>query len=69
MAKIINLHESHNLHSIEAELQIIRDLPNQENLVNCLKAHIESQNNLYIIMEYCNGGSLEDFIQKMQLIP
>jgi serine/threonine protein kinase len=69
VAKIINLHESHNLHSIEAELQIIRELPNQENLVNCLKAHIASENNLYIIMEYCNGGSLENYIQQMQLMP
>lgn len=39
-AKIIDIHNSQNLHSIEAELQIIKELPNQENLVNCLKAHI-----------------------------
>ena len=57
-----------NLPSIEAELQIIRELPYHENLVNCKKAHIESRNNLYIIMEYCNQGSVEGLIEKMTLM-
>lgn len=39
VAKIINLHES-SCESAEAELQIMRELPRHENLVNCLRAHI-----------------------------
>jgi serine/threonine-protein kinase ULK/ATG1 len=69
VAKIIDLHQAHNLHSIEAELQIIKELPRHENLVNCIKSHIESENNLYIIMEYCNGGSLSSYIDNMKLLP
>ena len=30
--------------------------------------HISTENNVYIIMEYCNGGSLENFINKNQNI-
>jgi serine/threonine protein kinase len=48
---------------------MIRELPRHENLVNCVKARIESEHNLYIIMEYCNQGSLEQYIKKMTLLP
>jgi serine/threonine protein kinase len=69
VVKIISLLESDNQESIRTELEMIHELPHHENLVNCLKAHIASEKNLYVIMEYCNQGSLESYISKMTLMP
>jgi serine/threonine protein kinase len=69
VVKVISLLESDNAETIGTELQVLHDLPRHENLVNCIKAHIASEKNLYIIMEYCNQGSLETFMEKTPLIP
>lgn len=34
---------------------------NHPNLVKFL-AHFETVNNLYVMMEYCDGGTLSDYI-------
>jgi len=58
VAKIINLQSIQNLASVQSELGALRELPAHENLVNCRKSQLSSSSNLYIIMEYCSGGSL-----------
>ncbi|CAF4374303.1 unnamed protein product, partial [Adineta steineri] len=38
-----------------------------ENLVALLDCK-ESQNNVYLVMEYCNGGDLADYLQAKQTL-
>ena len=40
------------------ELKIIQNLPACPNLVRTFKQHLESENNLYIFQEFCEGGTL-----------
>lgn len=40
------------------ELLIIQNLPKSLNLVQVHPQHLESDNNFYIFLEYCDGGTL-----------
>lgn len=62
VSKIISLAEEENSSICKAELQMLKDLPTHPNLVNYKKIQISSENNLYLIMEYCNGGNLEKYL-------
>ena len=46
------------------ELKILKQIPCHENLVNCLKIQISTERNFYLIMEYCNGGTFEKYIEQ-----
>ncbi len=39
-------------------------MPRHANLVNCEKVQLSSSKNFYLIMAYCNGGTLGDIISK-----
>jgi serine/threonine protein kinase len=69
VAKIINLQSIQNLESVQSELAALRQLPAHQNLVNCKKLQLSSSSNLYIIMEYCSGGSLQTILNRAQLMP
>lgn len=43
------------------ELSIIKHLPSSPNLVKIHQQHLESENNLYIFEEYCDGGNMAEF--------
>ena len=45
----------------------MQQLPCHPNLVRIEKIKVESQNNIYIFMEYCNGGTLFDLVNKRRL--
>lgn len=45
----------------------MQQLPSHPNLVRIEKIKVESQNNIYIFMEYCNGRTLFDLVNKRQL--
>ena len=47
------------------EIRIMREL-NNENIIK-LQDYCQTSNNIYIIMEYINGGSLSDFLNKYKL--
>lgn len=49
------------------ELEIMQQLPVHPNLVRIEKIKVESQNNIYIFMEFCNGGTLFDLANKRNL--
>lgn len=48
------------------ELRIIQNLPPCPNLVRTHKQHLESENNLYIFQEFCEGGTLMNFRSERQ---
>jgi serine/threonine protein kinase len=60
--KIINISEEENNGVYKTELKMLKELPSHPNLVNYRKIQISSENNLYLIMEYCNGGNLDKFM-------
>ena len=45
------------------EIEIMKELRNHPYIINLVDL-IQSHNNFYIIMEYCNGGSLSDCLEK-----
>lgn len=47
-----------------SEIKILKQIPYHENLVNCIKMQISSEHNFYLIMEYCNGGSFDKYIDQ-----
>ncbi|KAL4498008.1 hypothetical protein ABPG72_014865 [Tetrahymena utriculariae] len=49
---------------VEKEISIIEKLPYCINLVNYQKFCLNSTNNYYFVMEYCNGGTLLDLLFK-----
>ncbi|VDP24182.1 unnamed protein product [Soboliphyme baturini] len=57
-----NLSKSKNL--LGKEIKILKELSNlhHENLVGLLTC-IETHSHVYLIMEYCNGGDLADYLQ------
>jgi serine/threonine-protein kinase ULK/ATG1 len=54
---------------LEKEIKILKELTKlkHENLVALLDCK-ESQNNVYLVMEYCNGGDLADYLQARQTL-
>ncbi|CAF1164365.1 unnamed protein product [Rotaria sordida] len=54
---------------LEKEIKILKELTKlkHENLVALLDCK-ESQNNVYLVMEYCNGGDLADYLQSRQTL-
>ncbi|EAR95611.1 kinase domain protein (macronuclear) [Tetrahymena thermophila SB210] len=63
--KIIPKNKLKNMQiSIEKEKSVLEKLPYCINLVNYQKFCLESNNNYYFVMEYCNGGSLQDLLFK-----
>ena len=42
------------------ELEIVKHLPPSLNLVKIHQQHLESENNLYIFEEYCEGGNMAE---------
>ena len=51
--------------SLEKEIKILKELTKlkHENVV-CLYDCKETQHNVYLIMEYCNGGELGEYLKK-----
>lgn len=60
--KIISIQDEETAKTVKSELMILKELPHNPHLVNCMKVQISSERNFYIIMEYCNQGNLEKFI-------
>ncbi|CAF0932547.1 unnamed protein product [Adineta ricciae] len=54
---------------LEKEIKILKELTKlkHENLVALLDCK-ESPNNVYLVMEYCNGGDLADYLQARQTL-
>ena len=48
---------------LEFEINIMKELSNHPNIITIFDA-IKSQNHCYVVMEYCNGGSLEECLEK-----
>jgi serine/threonine-protein kinase ULK/ATG1 len=61
------LAKSQNL--LEKEIKILKELTKlkHENLVALFDCK-ESQNNVYLVMEFCNGGDLADYLQSRQTL-
>jgi len=61
------LSKSQNL--LEKEIKILKELTKlkHENLVALFDCK-ESANNVYLVMEYCNGGDLADYLQSRQTL-
>jgi len=62
VSKVISVTEEENSGVCRAELQVLKELPVHPNLVNYKKIQISSEHNLYLIMEFCNGGNLDKFL-------
>ena len=62
-----NLGKSQNL--LAKEIKILKELTalHHENVV-CLMDFKESANHVYLVMEYCNGGDLADYLHRKCLI-
>ena len=60
----INLKEMNKY--ILNEIKIMKELKENENIIH-LQDLIRTNNNLYIIMEYCNGGSLKEILNNYKL--
>ncbi|GMS87764.1 hypothetical protein PENTCL1PPCAC_9939 [Pristionchus entomophagus] len=58
-----NIQKSKNL--LRKEIEILKELAHlkHENLVALLKCH-ETQTHVFLVMEYCNGGDLADYLQQ-----
>jgi serine/threonine protein kinase len=50
------------LEKIKREIAILKQLNNQH-IVKLLDLS-QTDNNLYLFLEYCNGGSLEEYLKK-----
>lgn len=60
--KVIDLNNQSSKELILNEIRVLKDF-NHKNLVNFLDAYlIESKNQLYVILEYMNGGPLTDVV-------
>ncbi|KAL4494028.1 hypothetical protein ABPG72_015984 [Tetrahymena utriculariae] len=60
--KIISIKDFNNLQSALNELKVIEQLPQNINLVNFEKNKFNTEEDMYFIMEYCEGGNLQDYI-------
>jgi AP2-associated kinase len=64
VSKIISFGDEETSMTIKSELEMLKQLPIHPNLVNYKKIQISSEQNLYLIMEYCNGGNLDKYMYK-----
>jgi serine/threonine protein kinase len=62
VSKVISISEEEASGVYKNELQILKELPPHPNLVNYKKIQISSEKNLYLIMEFCNGGNLDKYM-------
>ena len=62
VSKIVSITEEEASGVYKTELQILKELPPHPNLVNYKKIQISSERNLYLIMEFCNGGNLDKYM-------
>jgi len=46
------------------EINVLKKM-NHPNIIQFIDAK-KTENNIYLIMEFCNGGSLEEFIKKKE---
>lgn len=60
--RIPKLHEF-----INNEINILKSIDNP-NIIKLIDA-LKTQNNYYIVYEYCNGGTLEEKLKRMGHIP
>ena len=51
------------LNYLQFEIDIMRELSNHPNIITIFDV-IKSHSHCYVVMEYCNGGSLEDCLQR-----
>ena len=58
--KISNLKQEKNFRNLQNEIQLLKGLKH-ENIIE-LKEVFHSNNNIYLIEEYMNGGNLEDYL-------
>ncbi|KAL4494027.1 hypothetical protein ABPG72_015983 [Tetrahymena utriculariae] len=62
--KIISIQKFKHLQLALNELKVIEQLPQNINLVNFEKIKFNTQEDMYFIMEYCEGGNLQHYIQE-----
>ena len=53
---------SQEIEKLKREVNIMKQLKN-ENIVKLLDIS-QTDNNLYLFLEYCNGGNLEEYLKK-----
>ena len=63
--KFANTPQLHNLTKNEVEILTKIDNPNIIKFIKMLK----TTNNIYIVYEYCNGGTLEELLDKKKFLP
>ena len=51
---------------LKTEITILKELKNHKNIVKLEDAKV-TDHNYYIVMEFCNGGSLSDCLKKYQM--
>ncbi|KAL4470920.1 hypothetical protein ABPG72_005954 [Tetrahymena utriculariae] len=68
VAKIIPLDDHQKYESMQMELKVLCKLPQHVNLVNYKKIKMSSQNKQYFIMDYCNGGTLTQYLKNQKKI-
>jgi len=61
-----SIRKSYILKSILQEITNLRKIKHQ-NIMNLIEA-IQSPNNIYLIMEYCNSGNLKSYMQKQTIL-
>ena len=64
VAKIISCKDAERAITIKAEVETLKRVQYHVNLVNCKKIQLSSENNFYLIMEYCGGGTLEKVVSR-----
>lgn len=66
VVKIIDFNAggSSKFDSIKTEIMVLKKIPYHTNLVNYKKIKLSSHNKHYFIMEYCNGGTLAEQLNK-----
>ena len=52
-----------SLNNLHEEIRILSSLPHNENIIR-LHETIKTDNNFYLIVDYCNGGDMETFLDR-----
>lgn len=61
-----SIRKSHILKSILQEISNLKKIKHR-NIMNLVEA-VQSPNNIYLIMEYCNSGNLKSYLQKQIIL-
>lgn len=56
-----------SIKNLEEEIKILSNLPKSENII-ALHDVIKTSNHFYLIVDYCNGGNLEDLLENRLLL-